>query len=50
MQIDIRPHLTGYCVTAHLESGDAHDFFKTQAEAIAFAQDFYGGHIMEMAA
>lgn len=47
MQITISPALNqpGYCVTAELTCGLAHDFFSTQAEAIAFALGFYGGKI-----
>lgn len=44
MIIDIKQAADGsFCVVAHLTSGQAHDFFKTQAEALKFAQDFYGG-------
>lgn len=45
MTITIAPHPAGYCVTAELPSGLAHDFFKTQAEAIDFATEFYGGTV-----
>ncbi|PKL76373.1 MAG: hypothetical protein CVV27_10620 [Candidatus Melainabacteria bacterium HGW-Melainabacteria-1] len=50
MVIDIAPAATGtgYCVTAHTEVGDCHDYFATQAEAIEFAQAFYGGELVDI--
>lgn len=41
--IDVKQAADGtWAVVAHLTSGNAHDFFTTQEEALAFAQDFYG--------
>jgi len=43
MLIDVKPAKDGtFCVVAHTTSGQAHDFFTTQAEALKFAQEFYG--------
>lgn len=30
-----------WCVVGHLSSGDAHDFFESQSEAVKFAEIFY---------
>ena len=44
--IDIKPTRDGgWCVIAHTASGDCHDFFQTQAQALDFAQAFYGGKV-----
>lgn len=46
--IDIEPAPRGgYCVTAHLPEGDAHDFFTTKGEAERYATEFYGGQVVE---
>lgn len=46
MIIDIKPTRDGgWCVIAHTTSGDCHDFFTTQAQALDFAQSFYGGKV-----
>lgn len=47
MTITIAPALNqpGYCVTADLGCGLAHDFFPTQEAAVDFAQSFYGGTV-----
>jgi len=48
MTIDIKPSQGKWWVIAHLSSGKAHDSFDTQAEAIAFALEFYGGRIVSV--
>lgn len=50
MTIDIKKGTDGkWYVVAHLQSGDAHDAFDTQAEAVEFAQAFYGGKLAPVA-
>jgi len=52
MNIDIRKNPSNglWFVIAHLDCGDAHDAFASQAEAVAFALDFYGGQLAPVAA
>jgi len=53
MTIDIAPSPTTaglWCVTAHTEAGDCHDFFSSKEEAVAFAQSFYGGQLVAVQA
>lgn len=47
MNITIAPATPapGYCVTAELPSGLAHDYFPTREAALAFATTFYGGTV-----
>lgn len=50
MVIDIKPTPDGqWCVIAHTPSGDCHDFFATQQEAIDFSEKFYGGKLVKAA-
>jgi hypothetical protein len=48
MTIDIKFSKSKWWVIAHSASGKAHDSFDTQAEALAFAPDFYGGTVIEV--
>lgn len=50
MTIDIQSAKGYWWVIAHTPSGLAHDAFATQAEAVAFAQSFYGGQLVVMEA
>jgi hypothetical protein len=50
MIIDIQSAKGFWWVIAHTPSGDAHDAFGTKAEAVAFAQSFYGGQLVVMGA
>ncbi|MBT9548594.1 MAG: DUF2188 domain-containing protein [Candidatus Sericytochromatia bacterium] len=47
MTIDIKPGKGKWWVIAHSASGRAHDSFDTQAEALEFALDIYGGTVIE---
>jgi hypothetical protein len=41
----VKSHDGSWCVIGHLSSGDAHDFFESQSEAVAFAQVFYNATV-----
>lgn len=46
MLIDIKKAADGtWAVVAQTASGDCHDLFPTQAQALDFAQTFYGGKV-----